>query len=315
MIELTPDKCSACGRREAFFYRKYSGERLCKKCFTESIEEKVRLTISKYKMFSYRDRIAIAVSGGKDSISLLRIIAKMEHSYPKASFAAVTVDEGIKGYRDEALRITAENCKELGIDNHVVSFSRLFGFTLDEIVARMRKDHENELTPCAYCGVLRRRALNVAAREVGANKIATAHTLDDEVQTILMNIFRGDVSRLAAEKPVTNQVHPKLVQKVKPFCEIPEKESALYAYAKKIEFQRTPCPYASEALRNDVRTMINRMEEKHAGTKFTIFKTMERLRPALEEGADRGDFKTCLECGEPAASDLCKTCELLKQLS
>jgi hypothetical protein len=87
----------------------------------------------------------------------------------------------------------------------------------------------------------------VAARKVGANKIATAHTLDDEAQTILMNIFRGDLARLAKEKPVTDAVHPKLMQKIKPFCQIPEKESALYAYIKKVKFQASPCPYASEA--------------------------------------------------------------------
>jgi uncharacterized protein (TIGR00269 family) len=265
-------------------------------------------------MFSFDDRIAVAVSGGKDSTSLLHILAKMERLRPKASLVAVTVDEGIKGYRDEALEIAAANCKKLGIAHHVVSFKELYGFTLDEIVARARQKGERELTSCAYCGVLRRRALNVAARDVGADKIATAHTLDDEVQTILLNIFRGDILRLAKEKPVTDEVHPRFVRKVKPFCEIPEKESALYAYVKKITFQDTPCPYASEALRNDVRVMLNRMEEKHAGTKFTVFKSIERIRPALDEIAKKADFKECIECGEPSSSDLCKACEMLRQI-
>jgi uncharacterized protein (TIGR00269 family) len=303
-----------CKRRESFFFRPYSGERLCKKCFVESVEAKVRGTIAKYGMFSFDDRIAVAVSGGKDSISLLHILAKMERFHPKASLAAVTVDEGIKGYRDEALAIAAANCKKLGITHHVVSFKELYGFTLDEIVARAQRKGERELTSCAYCGVLRRRALNVAARDVDADKIATAHTLDDEVQTILLNIFHGDILRLAKEKPMTDKAHPRFVQKVKPFCEIPEKESALYAYVKKIKFQDTPCPYASEALRNDVRFMLNRMEEKHAGTKFTVFKSIERIRPALDEIAKKADFKECIECGEPASSDLCKACEMLRQI-
>jgi uncharacterized protein (TIGR00269 family) len=303
-----------CKRRESFFFRPYSGERLCKKCFAESIEAKVRASIAKYGMFNFDDRVAVAVSGGKDSTSLLHILAKMERLHPKASLVAVTVDEGIKGYRDEALSIAAANCKKLGIAHHVVSFKELYGFTLDEIVARARQKGERELTSCAYCGVLRRRALNVAARDVGADKIATAHTLDDEVQTILLNIFRGDILRLAKEKPVTDEVHPRFVRKVKPFCEIPEKESALYAYAKKITFQDTPCPYASEALRNDVRVMLNRMEEKHAGTKFTVFKSIERIRPALDEIAKKADFKECIECGEPASSNLCKACEMLRQI-
>jgi uncharacterized protein (TIGR00269 family) len=307
--------CTVCKRREAFFFRPYSGERLCKKCFAESIEAKVRASIAKYRMFNFDDRIAVAVSGGKDSISLLHVLARMERLHPKASLVAVTVDEGIKGYRDEALEIAVANCKKLGIDHHVVSFKELFDFTLDEIVARARQKGEKELTSCAYCGVLRRRALNVAARAVGANKIATAHTLDDEVQTILMNIFHGDVLRLAKEKPVTDEVHPRLVQKVKPFCEIPEKESALYAYVKKIKFQDTPCPYASEALRNDMRVMLNRMEEKHAGTKFAVFKSIERIRPALDELVKKDGFRECVQCGEPASLDLCKACEMLRQVS
>jgi uncharacterized protein (TIGR00269 family) len=306
--------CTACKNNEAFFFRPYSGERLCRKCFTESIEAKVRATIGKYYMFGFDDRIAVAVSGGKDSISLLHILAKTERAHPKASLVAVTVDEGIKGYRDEALAIAAANCKTLGIEHHVVSFKELFGFTLDEIISRAGLKGERELTSCAYCGVLRRRALNVAARDVGADKVATAHTLDDEVQTGLMNIFRGDLLRLAREKPVTDEVHPRLVRKVKPFCEVPEKESTLYAYVKQFRFQDTPCPYASEALRNDIRAMLNRMEEKRAGTKFAVFKSIERMRPALDGLVKNEDFGECVECGEPAASGLCRACELLRQM-
>jgi uncharacterized protein (TIGR00269 family) len=306
--------CAVCKRRDAFFFRPYSGEKLCKKCFTESIEAKVRGTITKYGMFSFDDRIAVAVSGGKDSTSLLHILAKTERAHPKSSLVAVTVDEGIKGYRDEALAIAAANCKTLGIEHQVVSFKELYGFTLDEIIARAQVKGERELTACAYCGVLRRRALNVAARRVCADKVATAHTLDDEVQTSLMNIFRGDITRLAKEKPVTDEVHPRLVRKVKPFCEIPEKESTLYAYVKKIKFQDTPCPYASEALRNDIRTMLNRMEEKRPGTKFTVFKSIERIRPALDELVKKDEFRECSECGEPASAGLCRACELLRQL-
>jgi uncharacterized protein (TIGR00269 family) len=305
--------CSACKRRFAFFFRPYSGERLCKKCFTDSIEAKVRATIGKYGMFGFDDRIAVAVSGGKDSISLLHILAKTERAHPKSSLVAVTVDEGIRGYRDEALEIAAANCKTLGVEHHVVSFKQLYGFTLDEIIRGMDSKGERELTACAYCGVLRRRALNVAAREVCADKVATAHTLDDEVQTSLMNIFRGDIARLAKEKPVTDEVHPLLVRKVKPFCEVPERESTLYAYIKKIRFQDTPCPYASEALRNDIRAMLNRMEKKRAGTKYTVFKSMERIRPALMEVVKKDEFHACVECGEPASGSLCRTCEMLKE--
>jgi uncharacterized protein (TIGR00269 family) len=265
-------------------------------------------------MFKFDDRIAVAVSGGKDSVSLLHVLAKIEREYPKASLVAVTVDEGIKGYRDEALKIAKENCKKLGIEHHAVSFKELYGYTLDEIVKHLKKKEGEGLTPCAYCGVMRRKALNIVARKLEVDKLATAHTLDDEAQTFLLNILHGDVMRIAREKPVTDEAHPKLVQKVKPFCEIPEKETALYAFIKKIRFQSIPCPYALEALRNDIRVMLNRMEEKHAGIKFTIFRSAERLRPAVEEIVKREGFRECVECGEPSAEAICKSCQMLKQI-
>jgi uncharacterized protein (TIGR00269 family) len=227
---------------------------------------------------------------------------------------AVTVDEGIKGYRDEALKIAVENCKKLDIMHHVVSFEELFGYTLDELIVSQRAKNMSRFSSCAYCGVLRRKALNLAARQVDANRIATAHTLDDEVQTILLNIFHGDVLRIAREKPATNGVHSKLVRRIKPFCEIPERETSLYAYVKRISFQSTPCPYAFEALRNDVRHMVNRLEEKHAGMKFAIFNSIERIRPALEQMDKKQGFGECVECGEPTSERVCNTCRILKEL-
>lgn len=303
-------KCNVCNRRVAFFFRPYSGMRLCRKCFIESIEGKTRTTIAKYKMFNSDDKIAVAVSGGKDSISLLQVLAKIERRHPKAQLAAITIDEGIKGYRDEALKIVADNCKELSIKHHVVSFKELYGHTFDQMIERLKRKGKDGPTPCAYCGVLRRKALNIAARKIKADKLATAHTLDDETQTILLNIFHGDVLRIAREKPVTDEVHPKLVQRTKPFCEIPEKETALYAYVKGIKFQSKPCPYASEALRNDARIMLNRMEEEHPGIKFTIFRSIEKIRPALEKAAREEGLKECSECGEPTTDKICRTCQM-----
>lgn len=314
MMDKNNVVCDVCNRREAFFFRPYSGVKLCKKCFSESIEDKTRATIAKYDMFRFDDRIAVAVSGGKDSVSLLHVLAKIERLYPKAELVAVTVDEGIKGYRDEALRIAAENCKKLDVEHVIVSFGTLFGRTFDQMSRRMNQKGDANLTPCAYCGVLRRKALNIAARKIKADKLATAHTLDDETQTILLNIFHGDVLRMAKEKPVTDKVHPKLVQRIKPFCEIPEKETALYAYVKDIKFQSTPCPYASEALRNDARGILNDLEGKHPGMKFSIFKSIERIRPALEREASAEGLNECRECGEPTTESVCRTCQMLREM-
>lgn len=305
--------CTLCKKKEAVYMRPYSGEKLCSKCFIKSIENKVRTTIAKYNMLTHDDKTMIAVSGGKDSISLLHIMAKIEKDFPKASLMAVTVDEGIRGYRDEALKFAVENCQKLGIKHFTVSFKEMYGYKLDELVG-MLQSKEKTLTPCAYCGVLRRRALNMAARKAGANKLVTAHNLDDETQTIILNILHGDALRIARVKPLMDSIHPDLIPRIKPLCEIPEKETAFYAYLKKIKFQTIPCPYAHTALRNDVRAMLNRIEEKHAGTKYTIFRSIEKIRPILETMVETEKLKECKLCGEPTVSDICKPCQLLQEL-
>src|SRR4030066_2362189 len=131
--------CGLCHRRKPFFFRPSSGVKLCKPCFAKSIEHKERATISKYHMFKFDDKIAVGVSGGKDSVSLLHILAKIEGYYPKAQLVAITVDEGIKGYRDEALKIAAENCRKLGIEHVTVSFKKLFGYAFDQMVSRLKR--------------------------------------------------------------------------------------------------------------------------------------------------------------------------------
>ena len=306
--------CTLCNRKDAIYMRPYSGEKLCGRCFCKSMEEKVRATISNYEMFKYDDKIMVAVSGGKDSVTLLHVLAKIESAFPRALLSAISIDEGISGYRDEAIRIAERNCRKLGVEHMVVSFKEIYGLGLDEIVNKLQQRKEKGLTSCSYCGVLRRRALNTAAREAGADKLATAHSLDDETQTMILNIIHGDPLRIVRVKPVLSIIHPKLVQRVKPLCEVLEREIVFYAYLKKMEFQGALCPYAGAALRNDVRNMLNRMERRHAGTKYTIFRSMERIRPALEELGKQEKLRECEICGEPTAGEICKPCQMLKEL-
>lgn len=265
-------------------------------------------------MLKFDDKIAVAVSGGKDSVSLLHILAKNEKKHSKASIVAITVDEGIKGYRDDGMKIATENCQKLGVEHELVTFKDLYGYTMDEINEKQSKCTRKTESACAYCGVLRRKALNIAARKVKANKIATAHTLDDETQTILLNIFHGDILRTAREEPITEKADSKLVQKIKPFCLIPERETSLYAYVKKIRFQSKPCPYASNALRNEARVILNRLEEKRPGIKFTIYKSIERIRPGLKTIEAHQNTAKCAICGEPSTERICRACQLLNQI-
>jgi uncharacterized protein (TIGR00269 family) len=298
-------QCTKCNKRTSIYYRPYSGERLCAKCFKESIRERVERTISRFDMFEHDSRIAVGVSGGKDSLGLLHILAEIEERFPRSELIAVSIDEGVKDYRDEAIAIANEFCERLGVEHCVLSFEDLFGLTMDGIASELR-----ELTPCSYCGVLRRRALNEAAMNLEADRLATAHNLDDMAQTALLNIMRGDLNRLANMDP-GGMSHPGFVRRVKPYCEVPERESALYAYLEGFRFQELPCPYAREAMRNDIRGFINGMEAKRPGTKFIVYRTALRLIPNVGERDVAGQ---CSVCGEPTTGKICRVCQMLEEL-
>ena len=302
--------CSKCKAKPSIYLRPYSGERLCPGCFADSIRERVERTISRFNMFEFDSRIAVAVSGGKDSLNLLHLLTDIEEKFPKAELIMVSIDEGVRGYRDEALRLVGDACKRFDVEYLTLSFRELFGLTMDAIAEKTGK---GELKPCSYCGVLRRRALNEAAKRVGADRLATAHNLDDMAQTALLNMMRGDLRRLAGMHPAGNDL-AGFVRRVKPFCEIPERESTLYAYLRGIEFQSMPCPYAEEAMRTDIRQFLNWMEVKRPGTKFIIYRTALDIIPKIRREPAEPSGR-CRICGEPTRGDICRVCQLMEEMS
>ena len=305
--------CTRCGRREAAIRLHYSGEALCPSCFVRRFEQRVRKAIGRYGMLGPRDRIAVALSGGKDSLTLLHVLAKVERDFPSSELVAITVDEGIGAHRSEGIERARRLCEKLGIEHLVVSFKDFYGFTLPELLEAARSK-PGALDPCAYCGVLRRRAINDVALELGADVIAVAHNLDDMVQAWLMNLLRNNLPRLVRFKPLTRAEHPRLVSRIRPLCLIPERETAFYAYLHGFSGPKTPCPYARRALRNEIRIFLNRLEFRHPGTKFSLFRTFERLLPVLEASLPPGRLGTCERCGSPSSGRLCKVCEFLEDL-
>jgi len=261
-------------------------------------------------MLAHDDHIAVAVSGGKDSLTLLTLLVKMEQRFPYSKITAVSVDEGIEEYRDEALKIASDTCRKLNVSHHIVSYKELFGVTTDIIV----EEHLGK-TPCSYCGVLRRKAINKAAAKIGATKIATAHNLDDEVQTVLLNMLHGDPMRIIRSRPVLQDLRGRFITRVKPFWDIPEKEIVLYAYLVGLEFQTVACPHGNEALRNDIRSFLNQMEQKHTGTKFTLQKTAQKLREQLSTTIHPLELQDCEKCGDPTPHRLCEACIMLESIS
>lgn len=264
-------------------------------------------------MLKPNDRVAIALSGGKDSTSLLHILTKLEEKFPKSEIVAITIDEGIANYRSEAIEIAKENCNKLGIEHHTYTFETLYGYTLDAIAKKAKQ--KNKQFICTYCGVLRRKALNIAAREIKATKLATAHNLDDEVQSMLMNFLRGDMASASRYYRTENKrlEAEGLIPRIKPLCEIPEKDMALYAFIKNLRFQSLLCHYLGTSLRSDVRRFLNEFENKHPGMKFTVLKSFEKIRPFIKFSEKKGMGK-CRICGEAAAKDICMACRILRDL-
>jgi uncharacterized protein (TIGR00269 family) len=298
------DKC----RKRAIVQIRYSGAHLCTYHFCDFVERRVKHEIRQQLDLGRGKRIAVAVSGGKDSTVALHLIHHILGARKDLQISAITVDEGISGYRASSIPIVRSNCRDMGIEHTVVSFDAKFGTTIDEI-AKCNRD----LATCSYCGVLRRAALNKAARQMGASYLATGLNLDDTAQSILMNFSRGDVERLARLGPHAT-VQKGLVPRIQPLRMIPESETTLYAMAKKLRFHDLECPYAPEALRNSYREVIFELENKYPGTRHSIVRSYDEIRPALNCLYPPARLRVC-ECGEPTISGKCKACELVESLA
>jgi cytoplasmic tRNA 2-thiolation protein 1 len=149
--------------------------------------------------------------------------------------------------------------------------------------------------------------------------VATAHNLDDYVQTFMMNLLHGDVERLGWLDPSTqNDDFP--VRRVKPFTEVYEEEIALYAYLSKIPFQSASCPYMHEGLRSEVRDYLNELEAGHPGMKNVLLRSalevtskLSRAQGSDGEGegtAPRTTTVPCTKCGKPSSKGTCGVCRM-----
>ncbi len=295
--------CGVCGGKP-FHTRAYSGETLCSKCFGDSIVGKTRRTISRYSMIRRGDRVAVAVSGGKDSLSLLKVLDIIRQDRG-IELVAISVDEGVKGYRDEALDNASRLTGSLGIEHLTLSYKELFGFSLDEA---LDWKEDRDVASCSFCGVFRRRAIDDAAAKVRADVVATAHNQDDFVQTFLMNLMHGDLSRMAWMDPA--YVDPSFpVRRVKPFMEIYEQEVALYAFGSGIPFQSVSCPYMHEGLRSEVRDHLNEMEAAHPGMKNVLLRSALDVISKYSAPEGKGTVP-CGRCGKPSSSGLCSVCRM-----
>ncbi len=301
--------CSKCGNENIVIKRKQSGQNLCQDCFIESIEKKVIKTIKKEKLLDKGDKVLVALSGGKDSVATLEIL----NSYRKRNFielCAVTIDEGIAGYRQEGIDIAINHAKRLGIEHKIVSFKESFGISLDEIMKI-----PNHRGSCTYCGVFRRWIINRAARDMGATKIATGHNLDDESQAILMNYLEGNINNLTTLGAKTESKSPLFTPKIKPLREIPEREIGLYALAKGLDIHLAGCPYAQESFRMEVGNILKELSIEHPTVMYSTLKGFDKLKPIIKDEL-KTSFKhnECIKCGEPSSNKLCRACTFISEI-
>ena len=298
-------KCDRC-ENQAVYTRKYSGEKLCSQCFSNSIVRKTAKTISKYNMIQNNELVAVAVSGGKDSLALLKIIHEMSSTH-NFRIKAITIDEGIPGYRSEALEIVKKFCQELNVEYKVYSYKDLFELTLDEAL-NLR---ENEKTSsCSICGTLRRRAINFAAKDIGADVIATGHNLDDTLQTFVINMLSGDTNKIGWMDPDTSA---NSLRKIKPFSEIYESEIVFYAFTNDIPFQSEPCPHMNEGIRTEIREFLNSLEKQHSGIKNNLYQSVLKLSHIVKD-TNYKQKTNCKKCGNESTGTICSVCNMVLKL-
>lgn len=303
----SPVRCDKCEAPPVTWIR-YSGAHLCRDHFLAFVEKRVKEEMRRQVRLEPGTRIAVGLSGGKDSSVAATLLHDIVNPRPDVELVAVTVDEGIASYRPEGMERARELCEALGIEQHVITYRQTVGFAMDEVVKL-----DADAIPCGYCGVFRRQALNRGAKDAGAHYLATGLNLDDTAQSILMNVARGDVDRLARLGP-HEVVQPGLVPRLQPLRTIPEKEVYLYAMLRRIPFHDATCPYAERAQRARFQDLLSKLEEASPGTRHAILSTHDQLRPLLVDRFVTGTPTTCARCGEPASDALCKACDLSERL-
>ncbi len=287
-----------------------SGVKLCKSCFIRYFEKKVRKTIRDFKLLDKKDKVAVGVSGGKDSLTVLNILNNIAKKHRYLELVAILIDEGIKGYREFSTKDAKRVCEDLGVELKIYSFKEEFGYTLDQMVKKLK------LKPCTVCGVFRRYLLNKKAKELKVKKLVTGHNLNDEAQAIIMNQFKSNMETSARLGPITGVIKSQhFVRRIKPLYQMSEKEVMVYAFLKGFVGKFVECPYASLAYRSEIRDMLNNFEQKHPGTQYSIISSFLDVLPLLKKAfKGKGKLRVCKVCGEPCAQDKCKACQFIEKL-
>ncbi|UPM42456.1 tRNA 2-thiolation protein NcsA [Halocatena salina] len=325
-------ECDKCGE-PAVLHAEYSGLHLCEDHFIRSVEKRVRRRIREDALVSSEatpedpETWVIGLSGGKDSVVLTRLLYETFANDPRIELLALTIHEGIEGYRDASVDACIELTENMEIRHEIVAYEEEFDLRMDEVA---ETDPEN-MAPCAYCGVFRRDILTRYAKEYGADKLLTGHNLDDEAQTALMNVLEGDVTQIAKhfdaslgpfEETSGDDRQPRtenetFVPRAKPLRDVPEKEIALFAHLEDLPVHMAECPHASEAYRGEIQQLLLELEENHPGTRHSIMAGYEDLAEIAAEQYRQDslpDTTDCERCGAATTNRLCRKCQLVESI-
>lgn len=314
-------RCRKCGGKAAINMRQHKLA-LCKEHFPIWIQEQTERFIQKYTMFSRDDRVLVAVSGGKDSLSLWDILWRLGYS-ADGLYIGLGIDGSI-AYSDESLRFTEQFAQERQLLLHTVNVPNEYGESIPQMAERTTRGKDK---PCSVCGLTKRHVMNRVARDNGYDVLVTGHNLDDEAAILLGNTLNWNMGYLMRQGPVLD-AKPGMVRKAKPLCRFYEREMAAYALVSGIEYIYDECPYAVGTKSIYHKEILNKLESDRPGAKLSFYlsflqaKDDGRLGPqnkASEEdktlGAAGEALNLCPSCGQPTtAPGTCAFCRLVAQV-
>jgi uncharacterized protein (TIGR00269 family) len=266
------------------------------------IEKKVKETIEKYNLIEKNEKVVVALSGGKDSTSLLYILHKLGYNV-----SGLLIDLDLGEWSKKHNENMKKFCAELNIPLTIVDLKKEIGYGICYVKAIVKK-HKN-VSGCTVCGIIKKYILNKWAKNLDADKIATGHNLDDEAQTVLMNFLKGNLSLGAGSTPSSGIPSKKFVQRIKPLFFVPESEIKKYAEKNKFDILYDKCPCAIGTYRVETRKWMNNFSDKE---KLKIVENFQKLIPELRKKQKPG--MECSICGENSRNEVCNACKIFEVL-
>lgn len=295
-------KCRKCGGKAVLELRRHNAA-FCAPDYLDFFRKQVRDAIRRFRMFDKDEPVLVAVSGGKDSLALWDVL--LGEGY---TTTGLYLDLGIFDYSKESRAKCEAFAGARGAKLVVVSVEEEVGAPVPEIKEATRRP------PCSGCGLSKRYLTNKAALEHGFPVVATGHNLDDEAATLFGSILHWQTEALPRQSPVLPSTHPKLVRRVKPLFRLMERETAAYAFLRRIDYIVEECPFSKGATSLLYKEILNRLEDASPGTKHNFFYGfLERARPAFEQSATV-ELRECVRCGQVTTGTVCAFCKLADQV-